>query len=381
MTKITINGISLDPEAQRSVMNATGLISPDSSQSNYILVQTTQPLNRDQKNQLAALGAEILEFVPENTYICRYEPANLNAIRDLPFVEWANVYLEGFKIAPQLRTATPTRNTTNLLALGSVDRVIAQQPKQVTVVFHNNVSIDEELRDRVAAAARLNPEDLQFSGNSVRLTVQPQYLEELANIDEVRHIEEFVPRQLFNNVAVGVINADKTHSTANLQGAGQVVAVADTGFDKGSTTDVHPAFTNKVLKLYPLGRSTANDPNGHGTHVAGSVLGDGNSPTMGGSIQGTAPKAKLVLQSVLDRRGGLGGLPNDLNDLFKVPYENDGVRVHTNSWGAPTRGLYDTSSRQVDQFVWTHRDMVICFAAGNEGIDRDGNGVIDNGSI
>ncbi|MBW4500457.1 MAG: S8 family serine peptidase [Scytonema hyalinum WJT4-NPBG1] len=381
MAKITINGVSIDPDAQRNAMGVAGLISPDSSTSNYILIQTTQPLNRDQKNQLATLGVEILEFVPENTFIARYEPANLDAIRNLPFVEWANVYLEGFKIPPQLRSGQVNKNTNNLLALGDVEPPILQQPKRVEVVFHNNVSIDDNLRDRVAAAARLNPEDLQFSNNAVKLTVQPRFLEDLAKIDEVRHIEEFVPRQLFNNVALGILNADKTHTTVNLQGENQVVAVADTGFDKGSSTDVHPAFTDRVVKLYPLGRSTANDPNGHGTHVAGSVLGDGKSETIGGPIRGSAPKAKLVFQSILDRQGELGGLADDLNNLFKVPYENDGARVHTNSWGGPAFGRYTIDSQQVDQFVWEHRDMVICFAAGNDGVDINGNGVIDNGSI
>ncbi|MBW4606609.1 MAG: S8 family serine peptidase [Hassallia sp. WJT32-NPBG1] len=380
MAKITINGISIDPDSQINAIRSANLISPDSSNSNYILIQSTQPLNREQKSQLSELGAEILEFVPENTYICRYNPSNLDAIRDLPFVEWANVYLEGFKIAPQLVIGGKT-DTANLLAIKTADISLLGQPKQVTVVFHNNVSIDDNLRDRIATAARLNPDDLEFSSNSIKLSVQPQYLEDLAKIDEVRHIEQNVPRQLFNNVALGVLKADQTHSTVNLQGEGQIVAVADTGFDKGSTTDVHPAFTDRVIKLYPLGRSTANDPQGHGTHVAGSVLGDGKSETMGGAIRGTAPKAKLVLQSVLDSRGGLGGLPDDLNNLFKQPYDNDAARVHTNSWGAPTRGQYTVDSQQVDQFVWEHRDMVICFAAGNEGADTDRNGVIDNKTI
>jgi subtilisin family serine protease len=102
---------------------------------------------------------------------------------------------------------------------------------------------------------------------------------------------------------------------------------------------------------------------------------------MGGAIRGTAPKAKLVLQSILDNSGGLGGLPGDLNDLFQVPYTDDGARVHTNSWGAGNKGVYNIFCQQVDQFAWSHRDMVICFAAGNDGRDRDLNGAIDNGSI
>lgn len=69
-----------------------------------------------------------------------------------------------------------------------------------------------------------------------------------------------------------------------------------------------------------------------------------------------------------------------MNDLFQQAYD-DGARVHTNSWVAPTRGRYDVYAQQVDQFVWEHRDLAICFAAGNDGIDIDGNGFIDYGSI
>jgi hypothetical protein len=168
-------------------------------------------------------------------------------------------------------------------------------------------------------------------------------------------------------------------------GDGQVVAVADTGFDRGSPANAHPAFTGRVAKLYALGRTSpdkTDDPHGHGTHVAGSVLGDGNSASMGGAIQGTAPRATLVLQSLLDPSGGLGGIPADLHDLFEPPYDDDGARVHTNSWGATQPGLaYDASAQELDDVVWNRPDLVICFAAGNDGTDANGNGVIDPGSV
>lgn len=380
MAKITINGVSIDTESQLAAMGFYNLLSADSSSSNYILIQTNQPLNREQKAELTNLGVEILEYVPDNTYVCHYTPANLEDIRRLDFINWANIYLEGFKIAPELRNTSRDRNSVNLLNLAPIDQ-LSHQPQPVRVVFHNQVVIDDDLRNRIAAAARLNVEELEFSGNSIRLQVQPQYLPDLAAIDQVRHIEEYVPPQLLNNVALGVINADKTHEISELQGEGQIIAIADSGFDRGSTEDVHPAFSGRVLKLYALGQARAADPDGHGTHVAGSVLGDGFSETMGGVIRGTAPKAKLVLQSVLDMRGGLGGLPDNLIDLFTPPYHHDNARVHTNSWGAAVSGRYDANCQQVDQFVWEHRDMVICFAAGNSGRDRDNNGVIDNGSI
>src|SRR4029453_15593728 len=32
-------------------------------------------------------------------------------------------------------------------------------------------------------------------------------------------------------------------------------------------------------------------------------------------------------------------------------------------------------------FVWDHPDLVVCFAAGNDGIDADGDGVVDPAQI
>jgi hypothetical protein len=166
-----------------------------------------------------------------------------------------------------------------------------------------------------------------------------------------------------------------------MPGENQIVCVADTGFDKGNQQDVHPAFEGRVVKLYALGRDeAADDPDGHGTHVCGSVLGDLTARD-GNVIRGTAPAARLVMQSVLDPFGGLGGLPTDLHDLFLPPYLDDGARVHTNSWGSVAEGAYTANASEVDDFVNTHRDLLICFAAGNDGKDLNGSGIVSPGSV
>ncbi|WP_267898776.1 S8 family serine peptidase [Sorangium cellulosum] len=60
-----------------------------------------------------------------------------------------------------------------------------------------------------------------------------------------------------------------------------------------------------------------SEPHGHGTHVAGTILGSGKASD--GAYQGIAPDARLVFQSLLDPRGRLGGLPVDLGDLLRGP--------------------------------------------------------------
>jgi hypothetical protein len=382
VARITINGVSLDPIAQANGLAAQGLGSADGSESDYILVQTSGPLSAEEKKQLSDLGVVIHEYVPENTYLCGYENTDLKAVRDLPFVTWADVYFQGFKIPPSLRPKDSV--SARSIVPAETTQPPSRKPHRVDIVFHDDVdSSASEIKERIAAAAGLDPDDIEVGRRKVRLTVQGGRLPDVAAIDAVRHVEPVPEQRLYNNVARPIMNADVVVNGTPYRGGGQVVCVADTGFDRGSTSSVHPAFTGRVRNLYALGRpNKSNDPDGHGTHVAGSVLGDGNSSSMGGAIQGTAPEAELVLQSLLDSGGGLGGIPTDLHDLFEPPYDNDEARVHTNSWGPTTPGLaYGTRAQELDEVVWQRPDLVICFSAGNSGTDGDGNGVVDAGQI
>lgn len=381
MSRISINGISFDPAGPS--IAAADAASPDTSKSNYILVQTTAPLSDADKAKLSELGVEIQEYVSENTYMCRYAPSDLTAVRALPFVSWAGVYLQGFKVNPSLRppvSAVQSNAIGPLEAASSVSRTL----RQVDIVAHDDVDPNSaDFKAKVAAAAHVSPDTLTVNRKKIRLNVQEKFLNDVAAIDEVRHVEEVHRVKLYNNVAREIIGANVVINGTPFQGAGQIVVVNDTGFDNGSTTNTHPAFTGRVVALVPIGRpGSADDPAGHGTHVCGSVLGDGHSATMGGVIQGTAPKAKLVMQSLLDADGGLA-VPGDLHDLFEPPYDgNPNARVHTNSWGSTIPGLpYNQSSQEIDDFVFNHPDCVVCFAAGNDGIDTNGDGRIDTGSI
>jgi serine protease AprX len=384
MAKITINDITFDPVAQSKALAAASLSSVDASQSNYVLIQTRGPISDGNRSKLEKLGVIIQEYVPENTYLCRYKPADLGPIRELPFVTWANVYLQGLKIAPSLRPSLPAPKA-------SLSELLATPPPsrdlhQVDVVLHSDVDAKAaRLKSQVAAAARVSLDAIEVGRDKMRITAQERYLNDVAGLDQVRSIEEVPKRKLFNNVAGPILHSHVVVNGTTYEGQGQVIAVGDTGFDKGSTTSVHPAFTGRVAKLYALGRTSpplANDPDGHGTHVAGSALGRGHSATMGGTINGTAPKAKLVLQSLIDSGGFLTGIPIDLHDLFQPPYSNDKARVHTNSWGSTTPGLpYDQSAKEIDDMVWNNPDLVICFAAGNDGIDANHDGVVDKKSV
>ena len=185
---------------------------------------------------------------------------------------------------------------------------------------------------------------------------------DIPELTEVASFEEYVVPKLHNDEARKILGIEWESSASGIAetGAGQIVAVADTGID-----DSHPDFNGRILGMIALGRpGDWSDPNGHGTHVSGSVLGDGTASQ--GAIRGAAPGAQLFFQSLLDADGHLGGLPLDLGDLFDEAYVN-GARIHNNSWGAATESRYTINSTEVDDFVAGHRDMLIVVSAGNEG--------------
>src|SRR5262249_58784613 len=125
-------------------------------------------------------------------------------------------------------------------------------------------------KERRGAGATIDPEDLEMSRHKVRLQVQERYLNDIAAIDEVRHVEEAPSRKLFNNVARPIMNAHVVVNSTAFEGDGQIVAVADTGFDKGSTTHAHPALTRRPGKLVPFGPPRhADHPDSHSPHAFG----------------------------------------------------------------------------------------------------------------
>ena len=381
MTQITINGITLDPETHVLQLTALSLSTTDASGSSFALVQVDGPISATQREEIETQHVELLEYVPENTYIARFDDNDLSVVQELSFVRWANRYLPGFKVSTDLLGPTSLEGT-ELMRLAETDDPGEQGAHEVDIVFHMGIEPINHIAD-VSSAAGLDSGELTVSRRKIRAIVDRSRMRAVAAIDEVRHIEKVFPAGLSNDVAVTILGANLVHNgNPQFRGAGQVVAVCDTGFDTGSTTNVHSAFFGRVGNLYARGRTgSADDPHGHGTHVAGSVLGDGNANGHG-PVMGTAPSATLVLQSVLDSGGGLRGLPADLNDLFDETYRGDGARIHTNSWGTTnSAGRYTSYSQEVDEFVWSHRDQIVCFAAGNPGRDSNQNGVIDLGSV
>lgn len=331
------------------------------------LVQFDDVIQESWKAELHALGAQLKGYIPENAFIVTATPEQVATISALKHVVWVGEYLPAYKKSQSVRSAfaqgvaESLECTIILFEASDVARIQADLAKLSSVVIGKS----GVMGDRGVIRARL-------PGSVVEL---------VSGWAEVEWIEPYVAPKFVNDVAVWTnkMNATNVWFDLGLTGTGQVIAVCDTGLDTGNTNTLHRDFTGRVAWAQALGRpGNWSDTHSHGTHVSGSVLGSGVSST--GRYKGVAYEARLVFQSVLDSYGGLGGLPYDLNDLFRAAYTN-GARIHSDSWGSSVAGEYTVDSQQVDQFVWSNRNMLIVFAASNDGIDDDADGVIDLDSI
>lgn len=328
----------------------------------WYVVQLRGPLLENRRAELAGLGVELVRAQSHDAYQARLNSQQVSEVTKLPFVASVR-WLSPTQSAPRVATAAVRSAGAGL----GMAPAAAAKPLPFDVRLRDPADrpkVEEWLAGRGVTVLGTGTRKIRVSS-----TIDDPVLGDLALLPEVDRVEEFVPPRIFNDSARRLLGIDGPLPAAGgapgsplvaQDGSGQIVAVADTGID-----DQHKDFAGRILKQVARGRpNDASDPHGHGTHVAGSVLGDGTES--GGQIKGAAPKAQLFFQSLLDADGGLGGLPVDLNDLFQEAYDA-GARIHNNSWGADLGSTYTLNSEEVDEFVREHPDMLVVIAAGNAG--------------
>jgi hypothetical protein len=355
----------------------------------YFIVQFTGPIQQSWKDALNAEGAEILDYMPDFAFKVRMNPGIASRVRQLNFVGDVIAFQPQFKLGTDLRRDGEV----------NVYRVRIERGSDYGLVR--------------SLVARTGAEILSFEGDLLLVAANGSFVDAIAAVDDVASISNFYLNEKLSNSSSPARNDSAKDVIGALaangrgyDGSTQIAAVSDTGIGGGTTSTAHPDIpSSRVAGIFNWPgaaggcfQSITNDgsidvDSGHGTHTAGSVLSGGDP---GGLGQGVAPAARLVFQSTENWAtitsfcqlfGGyppngyfLTGLPGDLRTMFQQAY-TAGARIHSNSWGAALAGDYTLDSANTDSFVWTNRDMVITFSAGNEGTDANSNGVVDNDSI
>ena len=309
-------------------------------------------------------------YLPNRAWLVELTEDGLRCLASMPDVQGVTEWVPSDKLSPFLHHVLRT-------GAGESGRLL-----RVSV----QTFAPEDVDGVAAHIRKASGELLAASASSRRGIVQAALpitaLKEIARCGEVQWMEPTPEYRLSNHRAVLAdrMNVATVWETAGLTGEGQVVGHADSGLDTGSLSSLHADFTNNVLALLSYtSDNTCIDRNGHGTHTAGSIVGDGTLSD--GAIRGIAWRAKLVDQRIVNANGTFASTP--LRDLFADAYER-GARVHSDSWGVAGKayyGTYQLDCLDADEFTWDHPDFLPVFAAGNTGTDADADGVVDLNSI
>jgi serine protease AprX len=176
------------------------------------------------------------------------------------------------------------------------------------------------------------------------------------------------------------------HEFLGYTGTGIGIAVIDSGL-----TTWHDDLTNTTSRLFPYGNQRVNkfvdfvngrslpyDDNGHGTHVAGIISGNGYDSK--GEKRGIAPNSNVIALKVLDHNGQ-GTISNIIAALGWVAAnaQTYNIRVVNMSVGAAIHESYWTDPLTQAVKSITDKGITVVTAAGNMG--RNAEGQLQYGAI
>jgi subtilisin-like proprotein convertase family protein len=333
---------------------------PDSLRSqgdpgSYI-VQSRGALSDSFRALLKAAGAAVVSYVPNNAYLVRASQSMAQQLEANPQTQTVLPYEPYYKLKPSL-----------------LKLAVEQQPLPDNTVL--NVLVFSDARD--AAADSLQKIGAEIVGEDRSpfgpvLTVRPPVtsLAAIASLSAVQEIEPARTRRVANDLSRVTMGISLDTLTATnylgLSGSNVLINVSDTGVDAS-----HPDLQGRVKSDTP---GSSVDVNGHGTHVAGIIAGNGSksstvvnaigsiSPGSGSQYRGKAPAASLFSMDLTKPDWYLQETAARTNSL-----------ISNNSWtyGVADYDLaaagYDAAVRDSVPTVTGSQSLIYVFPSGNEG--------------
>ena len=364
---------------------SAGLVSLAQRQdSRHAIVRLVAELDSAGRARIAADGIRLLSCLGPRTWIASIDPrvadrAGVFADR----IDWAGELPRSAKIHPFLAAGgvpewTIDRRDLDAFLEGrdaDVDRVIRQVAQvgdpivALYVLAHRDIDLDGFAATLELGGAEIRSRMKTVNGLLVRVPMSS--IDGLVDLEQTIWVEPALPAlETSNDSNRSNTQVDVVHEAPyGLDGDGVVVMVYDGGYaDAG-----HGDFGGRLTVRDSSGQST------HGTHVCGTVGGDGSAS--GGTHKGMAP-ASTIESYGFEQPGGLseGFLytdPGDIEQDYADAINNWGAVVANNSIGTNTApngfpcewtGDYGVTSNVIDSVVRGDLggDIRIVWANGNE---------------
>ncbi|MEM2203941.1 MAG: S8 family peptidase [Sulfolobales archaeon] len=268
-----------------------------------------------------------------------------------------------------------------LVFLGSAPLVsFGDQRVRVIVGFRGDSNYDTS-RDQISSMGSIVLEIAEIK--AVVLELPQSLVNRIASLPFVRYVDYDKPVKIQQEVQwnIEMINATKVWSTYSPQygdaayGYGLTirVAVVDTGIYyrhpdlKDSVTWCVVSLRNTKTLYEGTNLKNCDDPNGHGTHVAGIIAARLN----GIGVAGAAPKALLYAVRVLDASGSgyVSDVAKGIVEATKGPDNNAGTTDDADVISMSLGGPDSPVLRDAVIYAYSY-GVVLVAAAGNEGASQ-----------
>jgi hypothetical protein len=383
-TRINLPNVSFDSMGDTPQLSPSLQSAPDDP---YFLVQFYGPTKQEWLDELTKLDVTFLGYHPSFTFIVRMDPALVPQVEAAHAVQWVGRYHPGYRLAPE----------SEMLIANKRDSLV-----ELNIIAFPDVAVEEFSQNVLATGVSIESLSEQ---NPTQVTVwaAPAQFESLAHIQGVYSIEPFVLPTFDNERGVAVTHtwdvwkASRNSLLQDLMGAGQIAGMVDSGLDDNDTTPLindFYDFTSGVqtsrIQAAVAGSGCGggcicagqDDGIGHGTHVAGSIIGNGYNSLLQLGLQaqargadpffdyafgvGQAPEAKIAFAYVSpSHSSSLCGIGNEYTTWLSL--YNQGARNVNNSWGSSGAVTYGGSATSADNIMWNYQDYLVITSASNDG--------------
>ena len=340
------------------------------------------------KKALEATGSEVTAIVSEKVFLCRAPPNHeLKALHNIDGIDSVDIYPPEVKIHGLLRSQVAEK----LKETGGGEGPPPESVR-VRIRIHLHTRSTEKDRDEVVGAIKSHDPkvaDLKVFTNMINVDLDSSKLEKLASIESIWAIEPRPKLVEDNNFAadlMGISDMSKHETPYFATGEGELISVCDSGFNVGDPKIMHDGFTPLSEYHYfcmfhdKAIQECMADHTSHGTHIAGSALGNSQDlvqDPMRGPVylKGTAPKATLLMTQLFRQVDGKEvDWQGPFDDMVNKSYNSmPGVLIYNHSCGVDKVSSeaivgYDLTVMSCDNRIFKD-NILFVQSAGNNRLD------------